>query len=247
MVGGGQDDRGVTDPPIGNGRAMSVLFAREGARVAVADRDAPSAEQTARLVADEGGEAVVLEADVTDPESRGDGRRRAPSALGGLDGVVYNVGIGNEMGLAERHAAGLGLAFSVNLRGAALTLKAALPRLAPGGSVVLISSTAVAQAGQPHPGVRRSKAALAGLMRHVAFEGARRGDARQRGRAGADGHGARARAPAGPAVARATPVPLGRQGTGWETAYTALFLICDESAYVTGQVLVVDGGLSALR
>jgi NAD(P)-dependent dehydrogenase (short-subunit alcohol dehydrogenase family) len=44
-----------------------------------------------------------------------------------------------------------------------------------------------------------------------------------------------------------TPVPLGRQGTGWETAYAVLFLLSDESAYVTGQTLVVDGGLTALR
>ena len=44
-----------------------------------------------------------------------------------------------------------------------------------------------------------------------------------------------------------TPVPLGRQGTGWETAYAALFLLSDESAYITGQILAVDGGLSTLR
>jgi NAD(P)-dependent dehydrogenase (short-subunit alcohol dehydrogenase family) len=44
-----------------------------------------------------------------------------------------------------------------------------------------------------------------------------------------------------------TPVPLGRQGTGWETAYAALFLLSEESAYITGQVIAVDGGLSALR
>ena len=84
-------------------------------------------------------------------------------------------------------------------------------------------------------------------MRHVALEGSRRGDPSQRRRAGTDGHAARAGGVAGPAVAGRTPVPLGRQGTGWETAYAVLFLLSDESAYITGQTLVVDGGLTALR
>ena len=191
VVGAGQDDRGVSDPPIGNGRAMSLLFAREGARVAVADRNQESAEQTARLIGEQGGEALVLDTDVTKPEQIEAMVARAAEAFGGLDGVVYNVGIGNEMGLANITPEGWDFAFSVNLRGAALTLKAALPRLSPGGSVVLISSTASLKPGSRIPAYDSSKAALAGLMRHAAFEGARRARARQRGRAGPDGHRAR--------------------------------------------------------
>ncbi len=247
VVGGGQDDRGLPDAPIGNGRAIAVLCAREGARVAVADRKIESAERTAHLAREEGGVAVAIEADVHKPAQIESMVPSAAAALGGLDGVVYNVGIGNEMWLANITPEGWDFAFSVNLRGAALTLKAALPVLAPGGAVVLISSTASLKPGSRIPAYDSSKAALAGLMRHAAFEGARR---RIRvnvvapglmdtslGRAASIGRPSRA----------ATPVPLGRQGTGWETAYTSLFLISDEAAYVTGQVLAVDGGLSTLR
>jgi NAD(P)-dependent dehydrogenase (short-subunit alcohol dehydrogenase family) len=84
-------------------------------------------------------------------------------------------------------------------------------------------------------------------MRHAAFEGARK---RLRVNVLAPGlmDTALGRAASVSRPGRAaTPVPLGRQGTGWETAYAALFLLSDESAYLTGQVLVVDGGLSALR
>jgi NAD(P)-dependent dehydrogenase (short-subunit alcohol dehydrogenase family) len=247
VVGGGQDDKGLADAPIGNGRAISCLFAREGARVAVADRVLERAEQTVRLMHEEQREAIAIQADVQQPDQIEAMVARAADALGGLDGVVYNVGLGKEMWLANTTPEGWDFTFSVNLRGAALTLKAALPVLASGASIVLISSTASLKPGSRIPAYDSSKAALAGLMRHAAFEGARR---RIRvnvvapglmdtalGRAASIGRPGRAE----------TPVPLGRQGTGWESAYASLFLISDEAAYITGQVLVVDGGLSALR
>ena len=247
IVGGGQDDHGVSDAPIGNGRAISVLCAREGAAVAIADRKLESAETTAALARKHDATAHAIAADVRDPADLERMVASAVEVLGGLDAVVYNVGIGNQMWLDNVTAEGWDFAFQVNLRGAALTLKAALPVLPPGGSAVLISSTASLKPGSRIPAYDASKAALAGLMRHAAFEGARK---RVRvnvvapglmdtalGRAASVGRPGRA----------STPVPLGRQGTGWETAYTTLFLLSDESAYLTGQVLVVDGGLSALR
>ncbi len=136
---------------------------------------------------------------------------------------------------------------AVNLRGAMLTARAALPMLDAGASIVFISSIAGLKPGSRIPAYDASKAALGGLMRHVALEGARQGVRANivapglmdtpLGRAASRGRPSRAR----------TPVPLGREGTGWETAYAVLFLLSDESAYVTGQTLVVDGGLTALR
>jgi NAD(P)-dependent dehydrogenase (short-subunit alcohol dehydrogenase family) len=260
VVGGGQDDRGVQDAPIGNGRAISCLFAREGARVAVADRVLARAEETVRIAREAGGQdeasrrhsaaapaAVAIAADVQKPEDIAAMVTNAAESLGGLDGLVYNVGLGKEMWLANTTPEGWDFTFAVNLRGAALTLKHALAVLAPASSVVLISSTASLKPGSRIPAYDSSKAALAGLMRHAAFEGARK---RIRvnvvapglmdtslGRAASAGRPSRAE----------TPVPLGRQGTGWESAYTSLFLISDEAAYITGQVLAVDGGLSTLR
>ena len=112
---------------------------------------------------------------------------------------------------------------------------------------MFISSVAGIKPGSRIPAYDASKAALGGLVRHVAVEGERRAVRANivapglmdtaLGRFASQGRPSRAR----------TPVPLGRQGTGWETAYAVLFLLSDEAAYITGQTLVVDGGLSALR
>jgi len=160
--------------------------------------------------------------------------------------VVYNVGIGAGPGL-ERAPEHWDTVMNVNVRGAMLTARAALPILADGAALVFISSVAGIKPGSRIPVYDASKAALGGLVRHIAVEGERRSIRANivapglmdtaLGRMASQGRPGRAR----------TPVPLGRQGTGWETAYAVLFLLSDESAYVTGQTLVVDGGLSSLR
>lgn len=247
IVGGGQDDRGETDPPVGNGRAMAMLFAREGARVAVADRIEASAEATAKLIRDQGGTAIVIAADMAKPDQIRTMVERAHKEFGGLDGVVYNVGIGvGATGLAAATPDDWDKALSVNLRGAMLTAQATLPILADDSSIIFISSVASITPGSRLPSYDASKAALGALMRHVAFEGKHRGIRANVvapglmdtsiGRAATRGRPSRAK----------TPVPLGRQGTGWETAYAALFLMSGEGAYVSGQTLIVDGGLTAL-
>jgi NAD(P)-dependent dehydrogenase (short-subunit alcohol dehydrogenase family) len=247
VVGAGQNSYGETDPPIGNGRAIAVLFAREGARVVVADRDRASAEATTARIREEGGEAFTVIADMARPADPDTMVRDAHAALGGLDGVVYNVGIAERHGLEGTSADTWDQVLAVNLRGAMLTARAALPLCAEGASIVFTSSVAGLKPGSRIPAYDASKAALAGLMRHVALEGAPRSIRANIvapglmdtsiGRAASRGRPSRA----------TTPVPLGRQGTGWETAYVTLFLISNEAAYITGQTIVVDGGLSALR
>lgn len=246
VVGGGQNSFDVEDPPIGNGRAMALLFAREGATVAAADRDRASLDETVAL-ASPAGAVRPIDVDVADSDAVRAMVGAAVDELGGLDGVVYNVGVGEGLGLDGTSPESWDRVFSINVRGAMLTAQAALPVLEPGSSIVFISSVASLQPGSRIPSYDASKAALAGLMRHVALEGSRRAVRSNvvapglmdtsLGRWASQGRPSRAR----------TPVPLGRQGTGWETAYTALFLLSDESAYITGQTLVVDGGLSALR
>jgi NAD(P)-dependent dehydrogenase (short-subunit alcohol dehydrogenase family) len=86
VVGGGQQDHGLEDPPTGNGRAMSVLFAHEGAAVAISDLDEGSANATAELVRAEGATAEVIVADAADEEAAAATFARARDALGGLDG-----------------------------------------------------------------------------------------------------------------------------------------------------------------
>jgi NAD(P)-dependent dehydrogenase (short-subunit alcohol dehydrogenase family) len=135
----------------------------------------------------------------------------------------------------------------VNLRAHFLVARAALPRLGPGSAIVFVSSVAGLRPGSRMPAYDASKAGLGGLCRHVALEGARRSV-----RANVVAPGlidtplGRLAGANRPSRAR-TPVPLGRQGTAWEIAYATLFLLSHEASYVTGQTLVVDGGLTELR
>src|SRR5262245_58584265 len=157
IVGAGQNDYGEIDPPIGNGRAMAVLFAREGARVAVADRDRASAEATAARIAREGGTAVVVIADMARPEDPQTMVGEANAALGGLDGLVYNVGIAGRHGLDAATPDSWDLVLAVNLRGAMLAARAALPILADRSSIVFTSSVAGMKPGSRIPSYDASK------------------------------------------------------------------------------------------
>jgi len=94
IVGAGQQDHGLEDPPIGNGRAMSVLFAREGAALALADIDENSLQATEALVRDEGADCVTILADAAAESGVQAMFERGAAALSGLDGVVMNVGVG---------------------------------------------------------------------------------------------------------------------------------------------------------
>jgi NAD(P)-dependent dehydrogenase (short-subunit alcohol dehydrogenase family) len=247
VVGAGQNDYGLTDTPVGNGRAIAILCAREGARIAAADRDQASVAATVERISAEGGSATVVLADVADPAAVEAMIATAVDALGGLDGVVYNVGIADGSGLTGTTAEHWDVVMAVNLRGAMLTARAALPVLDDGASLVFISSIAGIKPGSRIPAYDASKAALGALLRHVALEGERRSIRANAVAPGLMDTPLGRIASAGRPSRASTRIPLGRQGTGWETAYAALFLMSDESAYVTGQTLVVDGGLTALR
>ena len=248
VVGAGQNDHGLDDAPIGNGRAISILAGREGAALALADRELVSLGSTAETITgDSGARVSTIECDVADPDAIAAMVSDATEALGGLDGAVYNVGIGAGAGLAGTSVEDWDRVFSINLRGAMLIAKAVLPVMPAGGSIVFISSLAGLKPGTGIPSYDSSKAAMHGLMRHVAAEGARTGI-----RANVVAPGlmdtSLGRFASAARPSRATsPIPLGRQGTAWETAYTVVFLLSNEAAYITGQVVAVDGGLSTLR
>ena len=256
VVGAGTRPSPEPEPPLGNGRAISVLAAREGAAVACADRDADAAEATAALVRAEraerahgpgngGSAAAVVLADVAEPDACAAVVADSAAALGGLDGVVLNVGIGLGRGMAGTSAAQWDQTFAVNTRAHFLVAAAALEALEPGAAIVFISSAASLRAATGIPAYDASKAALLGICRQVAREGMTRG--------------IRANlvvpslvdTPLGREASRLNPgrtarrLPFGRQATAWEVAYATVWLLSGESSYVNANSLVLDGGATS--
>jgi len=247
IVGGGQQVVDADTDPVGNGRAMSLLFAREGAHVAIADRHLDAAEATAALVRAEGGVALTIQADIGVEADVARMVDEAVAGLGGLDGLILNVGVGiGGLGLAGVKSDEWDKVLGVNLRGPMLCCRQALPRLENGASIVFISSIAGQIAGSRLPAYDASKAALGGLMRHVALEGGRRGVRANIVAPGLVDTPLGRRATQGRPSRGRTPVPFGRQATGWEVAYAALFLTSDESVYITAQTLAVDSGMTGI-
>ena len=247
VVGAGTRASDDPDAPVGNGRAISVAAGRAGATVACADLDRDAAALTAALVEAEGAAAHALVADVADPGACAALVEQAAALMGGLDGLVCNVGIGAGMGLSGTTAAQWDAVFAVNVRSHFLLAAAALPLMPDGGAIVFISSIAGLVPGSRIPAYDASKSALAGLCRQVAAEGARRGVRANvvapglidtpLGRAATGGRPSRTKA----------PVPLGRQGTAWEVAEPVVFLLSQRASYITSQLLAVDGGLVGCR
>lgn len=241
---------------IGNGKAIALLFARAGAKVLCVDRVSERAAQTAADIEAERGIALPVTADVTQAE---DAERIVQTALEQfqrLDILVNNVGIGGGGdGPADRLSEdAFDRILRVNLKGAWLVTKAALPVLkqAKQGSIVNISSLA-AVAGGFQMAYETSKAALNRMTRSVAVRAAKH---QVRCNAVMPGLMDTPMAIAGISSARGIPadrlraersaqVPMQHMGDAWDTAYAALFLASDESKFVSGAILPVDGAQGA--
>jgi NAD(P)-dependent dehydrogenase (short-subunit alcohol dehydrogenase family) len=243
VVGAGGPEN--PDELAANGQAIAISAAREGAHVAVGDKDPVAAAHTVDAIVGNGGTATVAIADVRDSAACERLVGEATEVMGSIDGLVLNVGIGSGVGLAGTDPDAWDDVLAVNLRSHFLVCRNALPRF-EGGSIVFIGSVAGLRPGTYSPSYDASKAGLIGLCRHVAMEGARKGV-----RANLVAPGLMD-TPMGRGVSTAQPqrdrvgIPLGRQGTAWEVASATVFLLSDEASYITAQVLAVDGGLSTL-
>jgi NAD(P)-dependent dehydrogenase (short-subunit alcohol dehydrogenase family) len=255
VVGAGQQP-GET---IGNGRAIAVLLAREGADVLCVDRDAARAEETAAEIRTAGGKASSFAADIVDAAQVHAMLAAAEAKLGGLDILINNVGIGLMGGgdgkITALTEAAFATTMDVNVKGMFLTIQAALPLLAASDAPAIVNISSIeAVGGESLLAYELSKATVNRLTVAVATTEAARGI-----RCNAIMPGLMDTPLAINAVSKAagvsadqaramlgTRVPLrGELGTAWDTAKAALFLASDESRYITGVILPVDGGMTA--
>jgi NAD(P)-dependent dehydrogenase (short-subunit alcohol dehydrogenase family) len=220
-----------------------MLFAREGAAVACADKDAASCKETAARITSAGGRAAVIECDATNESQVSEMIAKAVDALGGLDGVVINTGIGNGLRLHNQTESSWDDVMALNLKAHMFVAKHAMAVMDPGGAFLFISSLASKLPLSRQPAYEASKAALPALCRATALEGQAKGIRANVVSPGLIdtpmGRAASARRP----DRAARPLPFQRQGTAWEVAYAALFLMSRDASYINGQDLFVDGGL----
>ena len=251
VVGAGQTP-GTT---IGNGRAMAILFAREGADVLCVDRDGARAAETAAMIEKEGGQAGSLEANIVKAGEADAIIAAAKARFGHIDILVNNVGIGG--GDAPAHKideTAFDRIVNVNLKGTMLMTRAVLPVMREQGKGAIVNISSLASiAGGIQIAYEVSKAAVNRLTTSVAQSNARYGircnailpglmdtPMAVAGIAQASGQDQEA-----VRQARNARVPLGgKMGTAWDTANAALFLASDESQFITGVLLPVDGGMS---
>jgi NAD(P)-dependent dehydrogenase (short-subunit alcohol dehydrogenase family) len=233
------------------GRASALAFAREGASVAVVDVVADAADETVRQVIEQGGRAVSIVADVSGEEQSERAVARAVEALGGLDTLFNNAGImpHQDRSVLEADLELWRFITSVNLHGTALCSKYAVPHIAAagGGAVVNMSSfLAVMGCTYPQDAYAASKGAISALTRSMAVQ---LGSQRIRVNALAPGpimtaHVEQFFPDPGARRLRLERVPLGRFGTPDDAAALACFLASDAASWITGQVVVLDGGIS---
>jgi NAD(P)-dependent dehydrogenase (short-subunit alcohol dehydrogenase family) len=239
----------VTGAGRGVGAALAVALAGAGAQVALADVDQASAAARAGEIAATGGAAYALAVDVADPASVDRMVAAVVARSGRLDILVNNAGIVGPVGAFATSAADWDRVMGVNARGTFLCARRAAEEMKPrgGGAIVNVASTSSARATRitPLPAYDASKAAVANLTRALAVEWAPHGI-----RVNAIAPGPLATAmtiPLAPAdeARKLAPIPQGRRGLPAELAGAVIFLVSPAAAYVTGQVLALDGGLTA--
>jgi NAD(P)-dependent dehydrogenase (short-subunit alcohol dehydrogenase family) len=239
---------GSSGPGWGNGKAAAVLFAREGAAVFAVDIDRAAADETVSSIRGEGGVAEAYEADVTVGEQVAALVVACVERFGRIDILQNNVGVVALGGPVEVSEADWDRVHDTNLKSFYLTSKYVLPVMERQGNGAIVNVSSVASVrwiGISYVAYATAKAAVNQLTQSVAIEYAAKGI-----RCNAVLPGLMdtpmAQSGLGDNADRARRSPTGKMGDAWDVAYASLFLASDESKYVNGHCLVVDGGLTCV-
>ena len=259
VIGGGSIGEGW-----GNGKAAAFVYAREGAKVAVVDVRLEAAQETVDLIIQDRGEAVAFSGDVTNENDVARIVQETLELYGRIDILHNNVGgSGTGKHLGNISLEDWNLTIARNLTSSMLTCRAVIPQMEAqgGGAIVNISSiSSLRYLSVPTVVYSTAKAALNEFTKNIAAHYAAKGirancilpgyidtpfinrkvggrpNYELKGFISADDY----------AQARNSIIPMQRMGTGFDVAYAALFFASDESAYITGQMLVVDGGVTSV-
>ena len=237
---------------VGNGMATALLFAKEGARVVLVNRSAERAEKLAKQIKDEGGEASVFAGDVAKPEACEAMAAFTVKTYGRLDILHNNVGIGAPGTPETVTLADWNKVLEANLTTTMLCTKYCLPEMkkAGGGSIIMVSSIAGALGLMGSPGAvaySTAKAGLHGFTMSVAADYATQNIRANCIIVGSVHTPMVAHMGAEARERRRKLVPMQTEGTAWDVAHGAVYLASDESRWVTGVMLPIDGGLVSLR
>jgi NAD(P)-dependent dehydrogenase (short-subunit alcohol dehydrogenase family) len=242
-------------PGMGNGKATAIVFAREGARVMAVDYNLEAAEETKKMIDQEGGECITFQADVSRASDCQKMFEACIKKFGRIDILHNNVGIGQWGGVLNTTEETWDKVMTVNVKSMFLTCKYVIPYMLKqgGGSITNIASVGGIRFTLPNCAYATSKSAIFGLARDIALEFADKGircntilpglmktpQAQYYNKdawAGGDVEEMWRR--------RDAMCPMGHQGEGWDVANAALFLNSDEAKYITGTTVLVDGGIS---
>ena len=247
---------GSSGPGWGNGKAIATLFARQGATIVGTDRSQAAADETRRLIVEEGNLCEVVVSDATAPAAVEAFIADTLDRHGRIDILVNNVGQSEPGGPVDMALETWEAQFGLNVTTAFLTCKHVIPIMERqgGGAIVNVSSVAALRyIGKPQVGYSAAKAALIQFTRTTAVIHAASGvrlncvvpglmhtplvERLAEKYAGGDYDGF--------VNKRHAQVPMGRMGDAWDVANAALFLASDEARYVTATEIVVDGGITA--
>jgi NAD(P)-dependent dehydrogenase (short-subunit alcohol dehydrogenase family) len=246
---------GSIGPGTGNGKATSVLYAREGAKLILVDMNPEAADETKRIIDSEGGECVTFQADVTRSTDCKNMADKCLERYGRIDILHNNVGIEIPGGVEDMSEEDWDKTMAVNLKSMFLTCKHTVPHMVAQGSGSIINISSVnAIRNLPYITIAysASKAGVIAFTRELAMQYAAKGVRANTILPGmmntplvvaalTDAFGGDV---AQMMKTRDEMCPTGKQGEPWDVASLSVFLASDEAKYMTGAALVVDGGLT---